>query len=437
MLRGWRLARVMRCSLAIILLWVASGDSVKELPAADFPVEGALGPDTYHADAGLTNCVALDPYPSSAEVPWEPTVPTARTFCSALANCGGFVLTTPEAALAQGASALSTALYCQPQTFVTGESTALSGVAFVRSLYSSCDVRIELPSTAAHFHGLISFTRGMCVRDGRGLSPHRDRSAKPNAHTRRSRPKPTVLLDGTTYEVGLDVFILEADARLRSSDGLAHAMTAENGAQYFMPGVSHATRELFRMPLALDGYYPLYALEAAAQSASAQAGGNGQARSVGPGATDGVPARWTLAPHSQTYFMPVGGPTLYDGDYIAPFAVDGYFPLYTNEADAQKASSSGSAQSHGPGSDQGHPLFWSSGEHAAYFMPGEGPDKFYGNYSQPADGAASLYATVLVSRASRGETTEAASAMQAVAAAALATNSAAAAATLIAAPASR
>lgn len=424
-------------ALAFSVLRAASGDSVRELPAVDFPTEGALGPDTYRADAGLVGCAALDPYPSAAEVPWEPTVATARAFCSARANCGGFVLMTPDASAALGASASSTAAYCQPQTFEAGVSTASSGVAFVRSLYSSCDVRIELPSTVAHFHGSISFTRGMCIRDGRGLSPHRDRSARPNTQTRRSRPKPTVLVDGTAYEVGVDVFILEADARLRSTDGSVHTMTAQNGAAYFMPGGSHSSHDLFRMPVAIDGYYPLYASEAAAQFASAQAGGNGQARSFGPGATTGLPARWSLPPHSQMYFMPLDGLTLYEGDYIAPFAVDGYFPLYANEADAQKASSSGLAQSHGPSSEQGHPLFWSSGEHATYFMPSEGPEKFYGNYNQAADGAGSLYATVLVPRAARGETTESASAMQAVAAAALATNSAAAAATLFAAPASR
>jgi len=396
-----------------------------------------VGKDTYHADAGLISCEALDPYPSAAEVPWDPTVAMARAFCSALANCGGFVLTTPEVSLAQGEPALSTALYCQPQTFVTGESTALTGVAFVRSLYGSCDVRIELQSTAAYFHGSISFTRGMCVRDGRGLSPHRDRSARPNRQTRRSRPKPTVVLGGITYEVGIDVFIDEADARSHSTDSSVHSMIAENGAEYFMPGSSHQARNLFRMPLAMDGYFPLYASEAAAQMASTQFGGNGQAKSVGPAAADGLPARWTLAPHSQTYFMPLDGPRLYEGDYLAPFAVDGYFPLYVNASDARKASSNGLEQSHGPGSDQGHPLFWSSGEHAVYFMPSEGPDKFYGNYSQPADGVDSLYATVLVSRASRGETAEAASARRAVAAAGLPTNSAAAAATLFAAPASR
>merc|ERR1712187_367064 len=120
-------------------------------------------------------------------------------------------------------------------------------------------------------------------------------------------------------------------------------------------------------------------------------------------------------PHTQVYYTPSDGAVLYSGDYVAPFALDGYYPLYKTIADAKKVSSDDSVQSHGPASDTGHPLFWSTGEFRLFYMPSNGPTKFYGTY-----GAAEseLYSTALhASSASGGDgSVLAAAAAQAVAA---------------------
>merc|ERR1719375_1528485 len=155
---------------------------------------------------------------------------------------------------------------------------------------------------------------------------------------------------------------------------------------------------------------------------------------------------------------------LYYGDYVAPFAIDGYFPLYRATLDAEKASTNGLAQSHGPGSSTGHPLSWSSGVIRLYFMPAAGPQRYYGNYYEEgrcrdgrcndgrspgriADGHvphiqysladAPLYSHAAALRATSpvGEDAGSLSAAQVVAAEATPTNTAAAAATLAAAPA--
>merc|ERR1712032_1628355 len=109
----------------------------------------------------------------------------------------------------------------------------------------------------------------------------------------------------------------------------------------------------------LDGYYPLYNTSVAAQAASIRGSGNGQSTSLGAEHVSG-PRRWSIPPHGQTYYMPADGATLYTGDYVAPFVIDGYYPLYLSHALAQKASADGTVQTHGPGSETGHPLAWST-----------------------------------------------------------------------------
>jgi len=118
-------------------------------------------------------------------------------------------------------------------------------------------------------------------------------------------------------------------------------------------------------------------------------------------------------------------------------ALDGYFPLYNESLDAEKASTSGVAQSHGPGSSTGHPLSWSFGENRLYYMPAAGPTQYYGNYYEASLADAPLYSHAAALRAPGpvGVDVGSLSAAQVVAAEAMPTNTAAAAATLAAAPA--
>lgn len=223
------------------------------------------------------------------------------------------------------------------------------------------------------------------------------------------------MLDGVEYEVGRDVFINEADAQAASDDGSAHAMLATSNAVYYMPGVSHALREESEPPIALDGYYPLYNSSVAAQGASTRGGGNGLVFQVGPTSTGGVPSRWTAPPHSQSYYMPQDGVTLYMGDYVTAFALDGYYPLYLERAQAEKASTSGTAHGHGPGSETGHPLSWSTGKMAIFFMP-DAPIQYHGTYLWR--GANSRNYDVLLWPTTSFDSEAAASAAQSVSAAA-------------------
>eukprot|EP00418_Pyrodinium_bahamense_P085059 CAMPEP_0179068970 /NCGR_PEP_ID=MMETSP0796-20121207/30269_1 /TAXON_ID=73915 /ORGANISM="Pyrodinium bahamense, Strain pbaha01" /LENGTH=203 /DNA_ID=CAMNT_0020766027 /DNA_START=170 /DNA_END=781 /DNA_ORIENTATION=+ len=187
-----------------------------------------------------------------------------------------------------------------------------------------------------------------------------------------------------------------------------------------MVGESHSLRERSEGPFALDGYYPLYTTASAAQAASVRGGGDGQAYIVGPAAELRGPAAWTLPPGTQVFHMPRTGAKLHLGDYVAPFTLDGYFPLYRERADARKASDDGRVQSHGPGSESGHPSFWSNGEHRVFYMPVMGSEKFYGSY-QSRDRSAILpsddYAGALLMMAPAGEGSAQAAAAQATAAA--------------------
>merc|ERR1719387_3438497 len=73
-------------------------------------------------------------------------------------------------------------------------------------------------------------------------------------------------------------------------------------------------------------------------------------------------------------------------------------------------------QSHGPSSTTGHPLRWSSGQKRVYYMPSEGPTKYYGDYfvaeAGPPTGA-DLYGATLLPAALQGNSDVAASAAQA------------------------
>lgn len=246
-----------------------------------------------------------------------------------------------------------------------------------------------------------------------------------------------IQIDGNNYEVGKDVYIDAVSAQNKSADGSTHTMITSSGITYYMPGTSHATRAQAEKPFARDGWYPLYSTEAGAQAASIRAGGNGQASSVGPTSPLGKPIKWLTPPHVQILWMPSGtSDRLYSGDYVAPFALDGYFPLYRNSADAAKASNSGSLQSHGPGSDTGHPLSWSTGERRLYYMPADGPPLFYGNYYNEslADVPFYSYKAALQAPGPVGVSAGSLSAAQVTAAEAMPTNTAAASATLAGAP---
>lgn len=422
-------------------VWFAAravADQSLELPSVEFPVEGAGGHDTYLSDASLTSCSLLDPYPSAADMPYGPTIEQAKAFCSAKANCGGFVYTTSAAAVAQGGS-VSQAAYCRPQSFVAGTASATSGVAFVRRVYGSCDIRISINSSTSTFYGALVAARNACIRPGRGLSTAHDRRPRPRTRRYERPPKPYAELGGTRYEVGKEVFVEEAAAQNASVDGTAHVMTTASGVQYYMPGATHDTRQQSAKPIARDGWFPLYHAEASAQAASLRSGGNGQAQAVGPTTAFGLPARWAAEPQAQVYYMPTDAPgdatRLFHGDYIAPFSLDGYFPLYRSRADAEKASTSGSAQSHGPRSETGHPLAWSTGEFQVFYMPTAGPQLYYGTYVEDSEATAPLYSTKLRPNSAAGESSAASSAAQVFAAIELPANTAAAAATLAGAPA--
>eukprot|EP00928_Gymnodinium_smaydae_P019488 TRINITY_DN17485_c0_g1_i1.p1 TRINITY_DN17485_c0_g1~~TRINITY_DN17485_c0_g1_i1.p1 ORF type:complete len:428 (-),score=84.95 TRINITY_DN17485_c0_g1_i1:120-1403(-) len=399
-------------------LRVHSAGAASELPLEPFPERGGEGPDSYFADATLTSCTAIDPYPALASLPVTPTVEEAKAFCSSSSICGGFVYTTSQASQAGGGPPLAAATYCKPGTMIAGTATASSAIAYERRLYRHCDVRVTLPTSTSTFYGTVTGTRKACVTVNRGLTPARARTPLPAATRRQPQPKREVTSGGVSYVVGKDVFISPDDAQALSADGSStHVMTSD-GVSYHMFGASHGAREQYRPAIALDGYYPLYTTLEAAQAASIRGGGNGQAFEVGPASALQAPTRWSLAPHAQTYFMPTDGEKLFHGNYVAPFAFDGYFPLYLAVGDAQLASSDGSVQSHGPGSDTGHPMFWSDGQMRIFYMPAAGPERFYGTYRAAATGP---YET----RPARAElggpgTPVAAAAAQAVAAAALA-----------------
>jgi len=370
----------------------ASADQGKEMPTLPFPMEGPIGPDSYLADAALTECGLLDPYPASASLPWNPTVDQAVSTCSQKVNCGGFVYRTASANLAQSGSNLATALYCSRLAFTAGAISATSGIAFVRHVYASCDLRMSLATAVSTHYGNLAYARQACIRPGRGLTPARSRTPKPEKRKYQAPPKPMITLSGSTYEVGKEVFVNVEGARNASADGTTHAMTSSAGVYYYMPGASHGTREQAERPFVRDRWYPLYSTEAGAQAASTRGGGNGVAHSVGPTSTSGLPAKWLSAPHAEVHWMPSDGvERLYTGDFIAPFALDGYYPLYRVESDAKKAASNGLAQVHGPGSIMGHPLSWSTGETLRFYMPASGVTLHFGSYYNESEATAPLY----------------------------------------------
>lgn len=304
-------------------------------------------------------------------------------------------------------------------------------------------MRISLASTAQTHYGPLSTMRKACIRPGRGLSSSRDRTPRPRARKYEAPPRPLIQLSGHHYEVGKEVFVDAASAQNKSADGTSHAMISSNGVSYYMPGASHATRAQAERPFVRDAWYPLYSTEAGAQAASTRGGGNGQAFQVGPTSPLANPVRWLTEPHFQVLWMPTDGVERhFYGDYIAPFALDGYFPLYRDIADAQKASTSGVVQSHGPsshgsGSSTGHPLSWSTGETRHYYMPAAGPTRYYGTYYEESLADAPLYSFTAALRAPGpvGVDAGSLSAAQVVVAEATPTNTAAAAATLAAASA--
>ncbi|CAE8617029.1 unnamed protein product [Polarella glacialis] len=430
----WRLLLLGICLLCSVRPVVCG--HAKELPTTAYPLEGGLGPDTYLPDKDLTICTPPQPYPSYP--PWAPNLDSAKAFCSSLPDCGGFLFTTEAASLAGGDATPQTAAgYCQPQSFTAGSgASASSAVAFVRRLYASCDVRAALTENATSYNGDWITSRTACVRLGRGLIPNaRDRTPRPNAAELREPPRRRVQLSGVSYEVGVDTFTTAEKAQSVSADGTSHTMWTADGIAYYMAGSSHATRHQSERPFDLDGYYPLYLNEAGAQAASLRASGNGLAQGVGRNSALGLPEKWTRYPHDQLYYMPIQGFTLYLGDYVAPFALDGYYPLYWTAASAAKASASGAAQSHGPESSTGHPLAWSTGEVRVYYMPAAGVTQYYGNYLQAADTKKPTYTTQLQSAAPAGATSDAAAAASAIVAMQNPPNTASAAATQAAAPA--
>ncbi|CAK9059862.1 Putative F-box and FNIP repeat-containing protein L60 [Durusdinium trenchii] len=270
-----------------------------------------------------------------------------------------------------------------------------------------------------------------CVR----LAAHDAWRSAPTVE-RRSAPAPDVTVAGATYKEGVEIFLSEDEASSQSRDGSVHTMSDDNGVIYFMPGPSHADRSLYAQPFDLDGYFPLYETEAAAQLASTEAGGTGSAFSVGPGSNYGAPGVWSQAPADRLLWMPSDAVSLYLGDYVAPFTLDGYFPLYHTAALAAKASADSASEALGPQGERGHPRSWSTGTRDVYYMPSlPGGTKFYGSYPS-ASPVISYAAVVDVAGLGGGASVDATSAGKSVEAERNFPHTAAAAALLSAAPAS-
>jgi len=384
-------------ALPKLVLWctslpvLVSSNPARELPHAELPIEGSADPHTYLASQALVACEALVSPP--AIVPWDPSAAEAMEACSTLPGCGGFLLTTSAASVAGGGLALRAAQYCKPQSFTSGTADGVSAIGFVRYVYTACDLKVKLTVKTPHYHGTLSHQRSTCIRVGHGIgrAMTRDRPPRTNVVRHRSQPKKTITVTGVDYQVDRDVFRAESLAAALSADGAAHPMSTPSGI-YYMPGASHAERD---QPFALDGYFPLYESEAGAQYASIRGGGNGLATPKGPSSPSALPVRWSRAPGVQVYYFPQDGAKLYAGTYTAPFALDGYYPLYRNQADAEVASADGKAEEYGPGASLGHPLCWSNGQFRVYYMPASGFERFFGNYAPPIAEALHLYSPVL------------------------------------------
>ncbi|CAK9118282.1 unnamed protein product [Durusdinium trenchii] len=369
-----------------------------------------------YLDQTFTDCTALTTF---ASPPTDASVTAAMDFCSSQSDCGGFLY----------ASASATA-FCMPQSFWSNAST--NAIAFVRHVYShGCDLRLTLEETTSTSQGILEISRPACVR----LAAHDAWRSAPTVE-RRSAPAPDVTVAGATYKEGVEIFLSEDEASSQSRDGSVHTMSDDNGVIYFMPGPSHADRSLYAQPFDLDGYFPLYETEAAAQLASTEAGGTGSAFSVGPGSNYGAPGVWSQAPADRLLWMPSDAVSLYLGDYVAPFTLDGYFPLYHTAALAAKASADSASEALGPQGERGHPRSWSTGTRDVYYMPSlPGGTKFYGSYPS-ASPVISYAAVVDVAGLGGGASVDATSAGKSVEAERNFPHTAAAAALLSAAPAS-
>lgn len=392
---------------------LAFADFAKELSSELYPYEGAVGPDTYFGTSSIQGCSSLKPYPDV--VPWQPTLEDVKAFCSSRTDCGGFFYWKNH-----GGTGFPFASYCLPHSFVAG-TIDVSYLGFERRMYTEgCDLRVNVPEAVSAAYG--GGSRMACVRHAAGLSAARDIAAtKPGVSQRTTRPQPVTNIAGVWYKVGTEVFASSQAASAVSPDGLSHPMLTDAGVAYYMPGASHATRKQAVGPIDVDGYYPLYPTEVAAEAASVRGGGNGTAHAVGP-AGSGTPYRWTSPPHDQTFWMPSTGAMQFTGDHVNPVNIDGYYPLYKTNAAAQKVSSNGLASSFGPESSAGQPLAWSTGEYRVYYMPAQGPALYYGNYVPEAASsqdviavASSLYVTALAPFAAAGLGPNQASAAMAIA----------------------
>lgn len=374
-----------------LLASCADANQAREMPRQNLPSEGPIGPDTYVPVASLIDCIPLDPYPPLASQPWNPTVEEAVDFCSARPSCGGIVYTPAFANLVQAGVNRAIATFCRPNSFIAAGDTAdVFGIALVRYVYQGCDLRIPMEVTEKLHYGSIVFQRKVCVRLGRGFLQRHDKIRR-----QRLPPKAQVTIGDISYEVGRDVFVNAKSARSASADGSSHEVSTSSGVTYYMPGSSHATRNQAEKPFVRDRWYPLYRTKAGAQAASTRGGGNGLAHEVGPMSRSGLPLKWSTAPFFENLWMPSDGSHhRFMGDYVEPFALDGYFPLYRDEADAAKVSDNGLAQSHGPGSFTGHPLSWSTGQREVLYMPQAAQEIYYGNYSSGTDSTLRLYDVV-------------------------------------------
>ena len=108
-----------------------------------------------------------------------------------------------------------------------------------------------------------------------------------------------------------------------------YAYTADNGTKYSTPQTDVPTEDTSGEsgPSNVDGHYPLYDFA----SSAAAADDNNEYRAI---QIDG-----------NNYFMPVNSPTgvWYHGEYQEPIDELGYFPLYNQKLDAEKASPTDSA----------------------------------------------------------------------------------------------
>lgn len=355
---------------------------------------------TYLGDPLKVSCTAMVPAPLSQ--PSQPTVQEAITFCNSVTTCAGFTYLTKEANNALNGIPDPAATYCLANSFVAGSKSATSAIAYLKYVYSRCDLQVSVPTSIAGHYGTIVDTRRACVRHKQRV---RFRGDVPSEATETGSgvgklpevvlppPYRKVLIGGVEFTVGKEAFMSEAEAKAASRDGGAHTRSEDTTlTTFYIPGATTAVYDegKWHKPFGKDMYYPLYKTEAEARAASTAFGGDGLADTIGPGTSyPHGPDHWADGSYT-VYYMPEWDsksplktrkyhrykPLPWFTTWVEAKSIDGYYPLYDSCAQAAAFSYDPTASdrnfncvSYGPGSEAGVPVKWSTGEHRLYYMP--------------------------------------------------------------------